>query len=74
MVRTCGAISISPSVDYIERAYDQSKYGEFSQEPYIDIVIPSMIDPDMAHLENMSCPVLCSMPLTGYEKAAGIPT
>jgi phytoene dehydrogenase-like protein len=43
-----GAISISPSVDYIERAYDQSKYGEFSQEPYIDIVIPSMIDPDMA--------------------------
>lgn len=43
-----GAISISPSVDYIERAYDQSKYGEFSQEPYIDIVIPSMIDPSMA--------------------------
>ena len=43
-----GAISISPSVDYIERAYDDAKYGSFSHKPYIDIVIPSMIDPDMA--------------------------
>jgi phytoene dehydrogenase-like protein len=43
-----GAISISPSVDYIERAYDDAKYGDFSKRPYIDIVIPSMIDPDMA--------------------------
>ena len=43
-----GAISISPSIDYIERAYDQAKYGEFSQRPYIDMIIPSMIDPDMA--------------------------
>jgi phytoene dehydrogenase-like protein len=43
-----GAISISPSIDYIERAYDDAKYGQFSRRPYIDIVIPSMIDPDMA--------------------------
>jgi phytoene dehydrogenase-like protein len=43
-----GAISISPSVDYIERAYDYAKYGEFTDRPYIDIIIPSMIDPDMA--------------------------
>jgi phytoene dehydrogenase-like protein len=43
-----GAISISPSVDYLERAYDQAKYGEFSQRPYMDIIIPSMIDPGMA--------------------------
>lgn len=43
-----GAISISPSVDYIERAYDDAKYGDFSTRPYIDIVIPSMIDPGMA--------------------------
>ena len=43
-----GAISISPSVDYLERAYDDAKYGNFSQKPYIDIIIPSMIDPDMA--------------------------
>jgi phytoene dehydrogenase-like protein len=43
-----GAISISPSVDYIERAYDDAKYGDFSRRPYIDMIIPSMIDPDMA--------------------------
>jgi phytoene dehydrogenase-like protein len=43
-----GAISISPSVDYLERAYDDAKYGEVSREPYMDIVIPSMIDPAMA--------------------------
>lgn len=43
-----GAISISPSVSYIERAYDDAKYGSYSRQPYIDIVIPSMIDPDMA--------------------------
>ena len=35
-----GAISISPSVDYMERAYDQAEYGEFSRRPYMDIVIP----------------------------------
>ena len=43
-----GSISISPNIDYLERAYDQAKYGEFSHRPYIDIVIPSMIDRDMA--------------------------
>jgi phytoene dehydrogenase-like protein len=43
-----GAISISPSVDYLERAFDEAKYGEFSRRPYMDIVIPSMIDPGMA--------------------------
>ncbi|MCD6040608.1 MAG: crtI [Burkholderiales bacterium] len=43
-----GAISISPSVDYLERAYDDAKYGEISRQPYMDIVIPSLIDPGMA--------------------------
>jgi len=43
-----GAISISPSLDYLERAYDDAKYGEFSRHPYLDVVIPSMIDPGMA--------------------------
>ena len=43
-----GAISISPSVEYLERAYDDAKYGDFSRRPYIDVIIPSMIDPDMA--------------------------
>jgi phytoene dehydrogenase-like protein len=43
-----GAMSISPSVDYMERAYDQAKYGEFSRRPYIDMVIPSLTDPSVA--------------------------
>jgi phytoene dehydrogenase-like protein len=43
-----GAISISPSLEYLERAYDDAKYGEFSRRPYMDIILPSMIDPQMA--------------------------
>jgi phytoene dehydrogenase-like protein len=43
-----GAISISPSIDYVERAYDDAKYGQCSRQPYMDIIIPSMIDRDMA--------------------------
>jgi phytoene dehydrogenase-like protein len=43
-----GAISISPSTEYMERAYDQAKYGEFSSRPYIDMVIPSLTDPSVA--------------------------
>ena len=43
-----GAISISPSVDYMERAYDDAKYGRFSRQPYMDIVIPSLTDPSVA--------------------------
>jgi len=43
-----GAISVSPSVDYMERAYDQAKYGEFSRRPYIDTVIPTLTDPSVA--------------------------
>ncbi|HEY7290471.1 MAG TPA: NAD(P)/FAD-dependent oxidoreductase [Vicinamibacterales bacterium] len=43
-----GALSVSPSVDYMERAYDQAKYGEFSRRPYIDMVIPTLTDPSVA--------------------------
>lgn len=43
-----GAISISPSVEYMERAYDDAKYGNYSRRPYIDMVIPSLTDPSVA--------------------------
>jgi phytoene dehydrogenase-like protein len=43
-----GAISISPSIEYMERAYDDAKYGRYSGRPYIDIVIPSLTDPSVA--------------------------
>src|SRR5438270_2263860 len=43
-----GAVSISPGVDYMERAYDDAKYGRYSRRPYIDIVIPTLTDPSIA--------------------------
>jgi phytoene dehydrogenase-like protein len=43
-----GAVSISPSVEYMERAYDDAKYGRYSRRPYIDIVIPTLTDPSVA--------------------------
>ena len=43
-----GAISISPGIEYMERAYDDAKYGDFSRRPYVDIVIPSLTDPSVA--------------------------
>ena len=43
-----GAISISPNYDHLEKAYDDAKYGNFSESPYMDIILPSVLDPDMA--------------------------
>ncbi len=43
-----GAVSISPGVEYMERAYDEAKYGRYSRRPYIDMVIPSLTDPSVA--------------------------
>ncbi|MBV6523053.1 MAG: Phytoene desaturase (lycopene-forming) [Gemmatimonadaceae bacterium] len=43
-----GAVSISPSMRYVETAFDDAKYGDFSRKPYMDIVFPSVIDPQMA--------------------------
>jgi phytoene dehydrogenase-like protein len=43
-----GAISFSPSLDDMERAYDDAKYGHFSSKPYIDMIIPTLVDPSMA--------------------------
>ncbi|MGZ5291934.1 MAG: phytoene desaturase family protein [Actinomycetota bacterium] len=43
-----GAISFSPNVDYMERAYDDAKYGRFSRRPYIDCIFPTLVDPSMA--------------------------
>src|SRR3989442_8955860 len=43
-----GAISFSPALDEMERAYDDAKYGHFSKKPYIDMIIPTLVDPSMA--------------------------
>ena len=43
-----GRIHIGPEIDYLERAFDASKYGQFSAEPYLDLSIPSLTDPSLA--------------------------
>ncbi|MGA7281930.1 MAG: NAD(P)/FAD-dependent oxidoreductase, partial [Acidimicrobiia bacterium] len=43
-----GFINIGPSLDYLEHAYDDAKYGAYSQHPYIDGCIQSNVDADMA--------------------------
>ena len=43
-----GRIQISPEIDYLERAFDESKYGNFSRNPYIEITFPSLSDPSLA--------------------------
>jgi phytoene dehydrogenase-like protein len=43
-----GSIEVAPSIDYLERAYDDAKYGGWSKRPFMDALIPSLIDPTMA--------------------------
>jgi phytoene dehydrogenase-like protein len=43
-----GSIEIAPSIDYVERAYDDAKYGSWSKQPFMDALIPSLLDPGMA--------------------------
>jgi phytoene dehydrogenase-like protein len=41
-------LHIGPEIDYLERAFDESKYGNFSQHPYLEVTIPSLTDPSLA--------------------------
>ncbi len=43
-----GSIEIAPSTAYLERAYDEAKYGGWSTRPFMDALIPSLLDPGMA--------------------------
>ena len=43
-----GRIHIGPEIDYLERAFDASKYGEFSKAPWLDVAIPTILDPSLA--------------------------
>jgi len=42
--RLSGKIQVSPEIDYLERAFDASKYGEFSKHPYLEATIPTLWD------------------------------
>jgi phytoene dehydrogenase-like protein len=43
-----GVIHIGPTVEYLERAADDAKYGRFSEQPFLEITIPSVADPTLA--------------------------
>ena len=43
-----GRIHIGPGIDYLERAFDHAKYGELSAEPWLDVALPSVIDPTLS--------------------------
>jgi phytoene dehydrogenase-like protein len=43
-----GRIQIGPDLDYLERAFDHAKYGEFSAEPWLELTIPSIVDGSLA--------------------------
>lgn len=43
-----GRIHIGHEIDYLERAFDAAKYGEFSSQPYLDVMIPSLSDSSLA--------------------------
>ena len=46
--KLAGRIHIGPEIDYLERAFDAAKYGDFSPAPYMDITIPTITDPSLA--------------------------
>ena len=46
--RLQGRIVIAPGLDYLERAFDASKYGNVSESPYLEATIPTLLDPTLA--------------------------
>ncbi len=46
--RLMGRIVVAPGIDYLERAFDASKYGRVSEQPYLEATIPSLADPSLA--------------------------
>lgn len=43
-----GRVRLAPDIDYLERAFDHAKYGRFSPQPWIELTIPSLVDPSLA--------------------------
>jgi phytoene dehydrogenase-like protein len=64
-----GAISLSPNIEHLERAFDDAKYGRYSRRPYMDIVIPSLIDPTMAPPGKHVMSIFCAY--APYDLASG---
>lgn len=69
-----GFTNIGPSIDYLERAFDEGKYGWYSSRPYIDGAIQSTIDADMAPPASTSCRASSTTRRTTCARATGMPS
>ena len=41
-----GLVAVSPSIEYLERAWDDAKYGRMSEHPYVEVVFPTAHEPE----------------------------
>src|SRR5439155_6500706 len=64
-----GAIGFASSVDELEIAFDDAKYGRFSRRPFIDMMIPTLVDSSMA--PEGKHVVSCFVQWAPYELADG---
>ena len=67
-----GAISFSPTTREMEQAYDDAKYGHWSNRPYIDMIIPTLVDPGMAPPGKHV--ISCFVQYAPYKLAPGLGT
>jgi len=71
--RLSGRVHIGPDIDYLERAFDAAKYGDFSPQPYLDIRISSLTDsslaPNGAHVMSIHAQ-FAPYKLNGYARAS----
>jgi phytoene dehydrogenase-like protein len=43
-----GRVVVAPSIDHVEHAFDDAKYGRVAEKPALEIVIPTLADPGLA--------------------------
>lgn len=64
-----GIMAVSPSVEYLERAWDDAKYGRSSEHPYVEAVFPTVFEPGLAPESKHIA--LCFTQFGPYEPAEG---
>lgn len=62
-------IRISPGLEYLERAHDDAKYGRLSAQPYLEMVLPTLANPDLAPQDHHILSV--TMQYAPYDLAEG---
>ena len=71
-----GVIAISPSLIYLEHAYDDAKYGGVSRKPYLEAIIPTVTDSSLAppgkHVMSILVRTLATMAIPNPWSPAGL--